>query len=724
MLTAVLNQNFLAQRKSVSREIPDVTRGDAVITNSEKLSPEKAKRLETFRLVWQTVSDNYFDRSFGGISWNKIKDEFEPRALQAASDAELHAVLQEMINRLKKSHLVIIPPEVFREINSVKAAIEKKNKLDEAEQNELTAEQNLLGKTVKRVYYGIGIDIRWLENQVVVTAVEKDSPAEKSGLKTGYALEKINGVALKSLIETFNKNGAYAKALEKQISALLLSWINGETGSAVSIGFLDENEKSRTVVIKPEILKGESVKILPNLPEQLVTFEADSLSEEIGYIRFNAFALSNVEKFCGAIGRFKNSKALVIDLRGNFGGNFGALYGIASLLTDRGFLMGTQISKSGRELRFVPAQLKNFKGKIVVLTDEQSFSAAEVLAAGLKETGRATIVGETTAGAALPALTMNLPTGAVFLYPIANFETPRGNPLEGLGVEPNIKIPRDRKSLLEGRDVQFEAAIKFLKDEITKMPEEFKSVDSYKTIVSPAASGKSFENDEPQVINVSGAKSLKIHDERALKVIDEYIEAVGGRNLFNNLTSLTAIGTAELKQAGAIVTGAVEIYRKSPNKISKIIKIEAVGEINEVFDGRESFVQTDFMGIQKSDVRLNEINLASNFRELLDAREVYPTITFETAFEKNGQKINLIKAVSARGDEIYFAFDDSTKLLISRAGKSVSSRYGDYRKVGDWLFPFEIAEGSITYKLTEIKPNAPIDDKRFVPKESCFTKID
>lgn len=213
-------------------------------------------------------------------------------------------------------------------------------------------------------------------------------------------------------------------------------------------------------------------------------------------------------------------------------------------------------------------------------------------------------------------------------------------------------------------------------------------------------------------------------DEKALKIIEEYIETIGGRENLKKLNSLVGKGKAEMKQAGTVVEGEVEIYRKFPNKSAKVLRIESLGEINEVFDGVNSFLQTDFMGTQKNEVWTGEISLAANFRELLDAREIYQSITFETAFQNKGRKINLVKAVSRQGTSVYFAFDAETKLLISRAGVATSASYDDYRKVGEWLFPFQISESAMTYKLTEIKPNAPVDDSRFAPKESCFTKID
>lgn len=709
LLALLLAPNFPAQQKSAR---PFAVRN---IEIPEKLSPEAERRLETFRMVWQTVKDNYFDQTFGGLNWNRIKIEFEPRALQAQTDAELHSLLQEMINRLNKSHFIIVPPEVFREIGKAQAEFKEKIETSGTEDNQTESSEIEAEKASESSRFGIGIDLRFINGQAVITQIEKESPAARAGLKTGYVIEKINGISLKSFVEKIRQNSIYAKIYERQLPGLLLSFIDGASIGAVKIGFRDEREQAKEVEIRREAFKGEFVKILSGLPAQFLTFESKSLDEETGYIKFNLFALKTVEKFCAAVSQFKNKKAIVIDMRGNAGGNFGALFGITSLLTDKGFVVGTEINKFGKEPRFVQPQLKNFKGKLVVLTDAQSFSAAEVFAAGLKENNRATIIGETTAGSALPALTVQLPTGAVFLYPVANFETPKGNLLEGIGVEPNVKIALDRKSLLEGKDAQLDAAIGFLKDEIRRNPT--KNTAKFNTSPQSLIIGAP--------VNITNASTVKpLKDERALKIIDEYIEVIGGRENLKKLNSLAASGKVEMKQAGATVEGEVEIYRKFPNKIAKVLKIDSLGEINEVFDGAKSFIQTDFMGTQRNEVWTDEINLAANFRALLDAREIYQSITLEAAFQNGGKKINLVKAVSRQGSVVYFAFDAETKFLISRAGTQTSAYYDDYRKVGEWMFPFKISESIMTYKLSEIKPNAPVDDSRFVEKASCFTKID
>jgi len=81
----------------------------------------------------------------------------------------------------------------------------------------------------------------------------------------------------------------------------------------------------------------------------------------------------------------------------------------------------------------------------------------------MQELGRAVVVGERTAGAALPSLFYKLPTGAIFQYAIGDFKTPRGTMIEGRGVAPDVEVKLTRRSLLEGRDAQLDAAIEQIK---------------------------------------------------------------------------------------------------------------------------------------------------------------------------------------------------------------------------------------------------------------------
>jgi carboxyl-terminal processing protease len=105
-----------------------------------------------------------------------------------------------------------------------------------------------------------------------------------------------------------------------------------------------------------------------------------------------------------------------------------------------------------------------YTGRVAILIDGSSASTSEVFAGGMQDIGRAVVIGERSAGAALPSIFEKLPTGALFQYAIADFKTPKGVLVEGRGVVPDREVKLTRRTLLEGRDTQLEAAI----EQVTK----------------------------------------------------------------------------------------------------------------------------------------------------------------------------------------------------------------------------------------------------------------
>ncbi|MBK9768326.1 MAG: hypothetical protein IPP63_15650 [Chloracidobacterium sp.] len=166
-----------------------------------------------------------------------------------------------------------------------------------------------------------------------------------------------------------------------------------------------------------------------------------------------------VDRFCDAVREFNGKKAIIVDLRGNTGGLLGPLYALSGMLTDDRIDIGTMIYKVGREPMIALSKRNNFTGKLVFLVDRYTISAGEIFAGAVQDNKRALIVGEKTAGEALPAISVVLPTGGVFLYPIANFKTKTGRLLEGVGVVPDVTVEVDRKTLLEGSDPQLSRAM-------------------------------------------------------------------------------------------------------------------------------------------------------------------------------------------------------------------------------------------------------------------------
>jgi carboxyl-terminal processing protease len=158
-----------------------------------------------------------------------------------------------------------------------------------------------------------------------------------------------------------------------------------------------------------------------------------------------------------------DAPGIIIDLRGNPGGLGGMASGIAGVLEKERTSLGTMHMRSGHVNFAVFPQPNPYLGPVVILTDGGSASTSEIFAGGMQEIGRAVVVGERTVGAALPSYFQKLPTGALFQYAIGDFKTPRGTLIEGRGVAPDVEVKLTRRSLLDGRDAQFDAAIEQIK---------------------------------------------------------------------------------------------------------------------------------------------------------------------------------------------------------------------------------------------------------------------
>jgi carboxyl-terminal processing protease len=234
----------------------------------------------------------------------------------------------------------------------------------------------------------------------------------------------------------------------------------------VSVRFLDGKDVPHEVMLTRDPPARAAVQALlmpPIVPEVHVSHAGD-----VGIIAFNFFllqpVLSEVQK---AIEGFRQSgaKAIVFDLRGNPGGFGGMAIPLAARLVARETNLGTiQFRDFANNLVAAPSLgIKPFPGKIVILTDEGTASTSEILAAGLQEAGRAWVVGETTAGAALGSTIEELPGGAIIQIPVAGYKTPKGVAIEGRGVQPDRRVLETRAALLAGHDSVLDEALRMLR---------------------------------------------------------------------------------------------------------------------------------------------------------------------------------------------------------------------------------------------------------------------
>ena len=388
--------------------------------------------LDSFEKVWTTVRDKHWQTKPGGLNWQAIHDEYRPRVEKASNPEEARAVMQAMLGRLGQSHFAIIPAAIYSVVD------------DEAGGPGVT-----------------GIDVRILDGQAIVAGVDTGSPAEKQGVRPGWQILRSSGKELKPIIEQARSNPAIH---ELQLTRAVAARLSGPIGGTVDAAFLDGSDKTIDLKLPLTAPRG-ALSAFGNLPAQHVWFESRKLGST-AYLRFNLF-LDLPRVMAGFQQVTENCKpcdGLIIDLRGNPGGIGGMAMGMAGFLVDKpNQRLGTMYMRDTTLNFVVNPRAEVFAGPVAVLVDALSASTSEIFAGGLKDLGRARVFGTHTAAAALPSAFERLPNGDGFQYAVANYISQGGQPLEGLGVTPDVEAPLTRAALLAGHDPAIDTAVDWIR---------------------------------------------------------------------------------------------------------------------------------------------------------------------------------------------------------------------------------------------------------------------
>jgi carboxyl-terminal processing protease len=247
------------------------------------------------------------------------------------------------------------------------------------------------------------------------------------------------------------------------------SLLYGETGKQVVVEYLGANDRPGRATLQFAPRSGMACgQIDPSLPPACAELEVKRLAHGIGYIRFSGFLTAVLDSTLQAIDDLRDAPALIIDLRGNPGGQFPVRKAIASHLVDEPKLFIRYQHRDGLEEAYLDPVPDVYPGIVVILVDELSASSSEEFAGSLQALGRATILGVQTPGRCLTMNIAPLPKGAILVYPYGQSLTPDGRVLENNGIVPNIAVDLDRQQLLQGIDAQLKAAIAFVAEQIKK----------------------------------------------------------------------------------------------------------------------------------------------------------------------------------------------------------------------------------------------------------------
>ena len=264
---------------------------------------------------------------------------------------------------------------------------------------------------------GIGIEIMILKEVLTVVSPIEDTPAFNAGIKPGDQILKIDGKSTKDITTV--------EAVQK---------LRGPKDTKVTISILRENMAApKDITLTRAVIQIKSVKF-------------KKLEDRIGYIRIAAFQERTVEDLRKALKDLneKNNplKGLVLDLRNDPGGLLTQAVEVSDVFLKEGTIVSTRGRVKSMESKSTARDDNNEIGcPIVVLVNEGTASAAEIVAGALQDNGRALIMGTQTFGKAYVQTVIPLEGGSALKLTTARYYTPKGRSIQAEGITPDITVP-------------------------------------------------------------------------------------------------------------------------------------------------------------------------------------------------------------------------------------------------------------------------------------------
>jgi carboxyl-terminal processing protease len=284
-------------------------------------------------------------------------------------------------------------------------------------------------------FSGIGAELGKDGNFVVIVAPISGFPAEKAGLQPRDVILEIDGESAQNLSVT--------EAVTK---------IRGPVGTSVSL----------------KLLRGEGEQVDVEITREQITIpsvEWELLDDGIGYIKISRFGEDTTQLTRQAAGelRDQNARSIILDLRSNPGGLLDSSVQVSSLWLERGSVV-LEEKRGGNTIKTFTATGNAILQGIptVVLVNQGSASASEIVAGALRDNNAATILGENTFGKGSVQSLENIPSGGVLKVTIARWFTPKGSNIDEEGLKPDKEVERTPEDIQNNRDPQKDAAIKHL----------------------------------------------------------------------------------------------------------------------------------------------------------------------------------------------------------------------------------------------------------------------
>ncbi|HEX8091101.1 MAG TPA: S41 family peptidase, partial [Blastocatellia bacterium] len=379
-------------------------------------------RLEVFEEVWETIDEKYHDPAFNGVNWKAVNDRYLPMLSLAKSDDDFYTVLKKMVGELHDAHTRFHTPRERREREQATAV-------------------------------STGVSIYEVEGRAAIIWVEPDSQAARAGVEAGMIVRTIDGEPVSErLREAQSRIGGSSsdRAIRLRLYRQLT---DGEPGTTVKLGL----ERADGTAFDVEVAR----RVVPDMPK--VTHR--QLQSGYGYIKLNLWKSPVHKEFKKALEGLRDAPGLILDLRGNPGGEAVEVVKIASYFFNSRVSFGQFISRSGKAINlFTDRDELIYRGPVVVLVNESSGSGSELFAGVMQENGRAQVIGGQSCGCVLGISRFKkVKGGGELAVSELKYVSPEGHKLEGTGVIPDRVVALTISDLQHHRDAVLNEAERTLR---------------------------------------------------------------------------------------------------------------------------------------------------------------------------------------------------------------------------------------------------------------------
>ena len=360
--------------------------------------------------VWKLVNAKFVDNTKNGQDWRIWRHRYDSQ-LKEESDA--YPAIQSMLASLDDRYTRFLDPDDFS---------------DE-------------GQSIRASLFGIGIQIGTRDGKLLVIAPIEDTPADRAGLKPNDEIVEIDGKA--------------TQGISVRDAADL---IRGEKGTPVSLLINRKDKKPFIVkVVRDEIkLKSVSYRNPFNV----------RVPRNIGYIKLSSFLSSKAAiEIEQGLKKYRKKQGLILDLRSNPGGLLSNAIKIANFFLDQGSIVSTVDRDGYKKVEFSRKATLSDQ-PLVILINEGSASASEILSGALQDHHRATLVGQKSFGKGLVQEINQLPGGSGVNITTQRYLTPSDRDINKKGIKPDVEVKFTEDDLKKRRDPQLKKAIEVLKESI------------------------------------------------------------------------------------------------------------------------------------------------------------------------------------------------------------------------------------------------------------------